>query len=226
MNKLPVLLSIPHGGTQKPPELDSHLAITDKDLFDDSDPFVIEIYDLGEKVEGVVKTNIARAFVDLNRSLEDLPPQNPDGLIKSSTCYEKPIYKKGREPDDSLTNVLIEMYYKPYHNSIQKRMRPMFCLSNQDGKTSSTEMIELLASCISDSFDIDRNEISLNDPFHGGYITRTYGNNPLPWIQIEMNRDMYLGESWFDGDSLSIDSSRLRKLNEQFKNCLKLFFQK
>ncbi len=254
MKKFPVLLSIPHGGTQRPPELDSRLAITDKDLFDDSDPFVIEIYDLGEKVEGVVKTNIARAFVDLNRSLEDLPPQNPDGLIKSSTCYEKPIYKKGREPDDSLTNVLIEMYYKPYHNSIQKKIqeldlklcldchsmasiapnispdgkekkRPMFCLSNQDGKTSSTEMIELLASCISKSFGVDRKEISLNDPFHGGYITRTYGNNPLPWIQIEMNRDLYLGESWFDGNSLSIDSSRLKKLNEQFENCLNLFFE-
>lgn len=125
MKKFPVLLSIPHGGTQRPPELDSRLAITDKDLFDDSDPFVIEIYDLGEKVESVVKTNIARAFVDLNRSLEDLPPQNPDGLIKSSTCYEKPIYKKGREPDDSLTNVLIEMYYKPYHNSIQKKIQEL-----------------------------------------------------------------------------------------------------
>ena len=254
MKTFPVLLSIPHGGTQKPLELDSHLVITDKDLFDDSDPFVIEIYDLGEKVEGVVKTNIARAFVDLNRSLEDLPPQNPDGLIKSSTCYEKPIYKKGREPDDSLTNLLIEMYYKPYHNSIQKKMqeldlklcldchsmasiapnispdgkekkRPMFCLSNQDGKTSTTEMIELLASCISKSFGLDRKEISINDPFHGGYITRTYGNNPLPWIQIEMNRDLYLGKSWFDESSLSIDSSRLRKLNEQFENCLTLFFQ-
>ena len=78
MKKFPVLLSIPHGGTQRPPELDDLLSITDADLFDDSDPFVIEIYDLGEKVEDVVKTNIARAFVDLNRSLQDLPPENPD----------------------------------------------------------------------------------------------------------------------------------------------------
>lgn len=255
MTKLPVLLSIPHGGTQKPPELDSHLCITEKDMFDDSDPFVIEIYDLGQKVEGVVKTNIARAFVDLNRSLQDLPPQNPDGLIKSTTCYQKPIYKKGQEPDDSLTNVLIEMYYKPYHKSIQKNIhdldlqlcldchsmaavapdispdgnakkRPLFCISNQDGKTSSPEMMELLASCISESFEVDRKEVSLNDPFHGGHITKTYGNNPIPWIQIEMNRDLYLGKSWFDKDTLSIDSSRLRQLNQQFENCLEMFFSK
>jgi len=255
LKKLPVLLSIPHGGTQRPPELDSHLSITDKDLFDDSDPFVIEIFDLGNKVEGVVKSNVARAFVDLNRSLQDLPPQNPDGLIKSTTCYDKPIYKKGMEPDDSLTSVLIEIYYKPYHRTIQKsihdldlqlcldchsmasvapnispdgkeKKRPKFCLSNQDGKTSSTEMIELLASCIAESYEIDRGDISLNDPFHGGHITKTYGNNPLPWIQIEMNRDLYLSEDWFDGKTLSIDSSRLRELNHLFGNCLNLFFKK
>lgn len=255
MKKFPVLLSIPHGGTQRPPELDDLLSITDADLFDDSDPFVIEIYDLGEKVEDVVKTNIARAFVDLNRSLQDLPPENPDGLIKSSTCYQKPIYKKGQEPDDSLRNLLIEMYYKPYHRSIQKKIRdldlqlcldchsmasvapdispdgkekkrPLFCLSNQDGKTSTSEMIELLASCISESFDIDINEISLNDPFHGGHITKTYGNNPFPWIQVEMNRDLYLAEPWFDRKTLSIDSSRLRDLNIQFENCLNLYFSK
>ena len=255
MTKLPVLLSIPHGGTQRPPELDGHLSITDKDLFDDSDPFVIEIYDLGEKVEGVVKSNIARAFVDLNRSLQDLPPQNPDGLIKSATCYEKPIYKQGSEPDDSLRSVLIELYYKPYHRSIQKsiqdldlqlcldchsmasvapnvspdgnqKKRPMFCLSNQDGKTSSKEMLELLASCISDSYGISRSNISLNDPFHGGHITKTYGNNPIPWIQIEMNRDLYLSKSWFDVDTLSIDSSRLLGLNKKFENCLNLLFSK
>ena len=255
MNKLPVLLSIPHGGTQRPQELDSNLSITDTDLFDDSDPFVIEIYDLGEKVQGVVKTNIARAFVDLNRSLQDLPPQNPDGLIKSSTCYQKPIYKKGMEPNESLRNVLIEMYYKPYHRNIQKKIseldlqlcldchsmadiapkispdgkdkkRPLFCLSNQNGKTSSNQMIELLASSISEAFNIERKNISLNDPFLGGYITKTYGNNPFPWIQIEMNRDLYLAESWFDKNTLSIDSSRLDKLNEQFENCLNLFFSR
>ena len=120
MNKLPILLSIPHGGTRKPSELEGHLSITDKDLFDDSDPFVVELYDLGNKVQRVIKTDIARAFVDLNRSLQDMPPDNPDGLIKSKTCYDKPIYTNGTEPSDSLKTMLIELYYRPYHQAIQK----------------------------------------------------------------------------------------------------------
>lgn len=58
----------------------------------------------------------------------------------------------------------------------------------------------------------------LNDPFHGGHITKTYGNNPVPWIQIEMNRDMYLSESWFDNEMLSMKTERLQELNNMFEN--------
>ncbi len=255
MKKLPILLSIPHGGIQKPVELDGCLSITTKDLFDDSDPFVIDLYDLGDKVQRVIKTDIARAFVDLNRSLQDMPPDNPDGLIKSSTCYQKPIYVNNKEPDNALRTLLIEMYYLPYHRSIQKSIkeldlqlcldchsmasiapgispdgknnkRPMFCLSNNDGQTSSQEMLELLADSISESYSIDRTKIFLNNPFHGGYISRTYGNNPVPWIQVEMNRDLYLSKPWFDEHALSTDITHLQNLNKQFENSLRLFFSK
>jgi len=255
LNKLPVLLSIPHGGTKRPKELEGHLCISDKDQFDDSDPFVIEIYNLGNKVESVISSEIARAYVDLNRSIQDLPPQNPDGLIKSTTCYQKKIYLKGKEPDKSLTKKLIQLYYLPYHRSIQKsfreldlqlcldchsmashapnispdgknKERPLFCLSNQNGKSSSNELIELLADCISESFQINRNQILLNNPFLGGYITKTYGNNPIPWIQIEMNRKLYLNDPWFDKDSLTLEQSHSKKLNKQFEESLSLFFSK
>jgi formiminoglutamase len=85
--------------------------------------------------------------------------------------------------------------------------------------------MELLASCISKSYEIDRNDISLNDPFHGGYITKTYGNNSVPWIQVEMNRDLYLSDPWFDKETLTVDLAHLQKLNEQFENSLNLFFK-
>ena len=255
MSKFPVLLSIPHGGTKKPKEIEEILCISDHDQFDDSDPFVIEIYDLGDKVQRVITSDIARAFVDLNRSLQDIPPKNPDGLIKSFTCYQKPIYKKGKEPDDSIREKLIQLYYLPYHRMIQKSLkeldlqlcldchsmasiapnispdgknkkRPLFCLSNQNGKTSSSEMIELFADCISKSFQVKRNDVLLNDPFQGGYITKSYGNNPIPWIQIEMNRSLYLEEPWFDKDSLALQKSHSQNLNKKFENSLNLFFNK
>ena len=253
--KIPVLLSIPHGGTEHPPELKDIISITARDLFDDSDPFVIKIYDLGCMVQHVTYTNIARTFVDLNRSPQDMPPVNPDGLIKSTTAYQQPIYRRHCEPDAALRELLINKYYYPYHQEIQESIkeldlelcldchsmaefapnispdrldsqRPMLCLSNQDGKTSSSEMINLLADCASSSFDIDRQDIRINDPFHGGYITKKYGNNPTPWIQVEINRCLYLDERWFDSDKLIVKESRLRELNKMFGKTLEMFFEK
>jgi len=254
MHKLPVLLSIPHGGMKSPEELRGHLCLTDNDLFDDIDPCVVKIYDLGEKVEKVISTEIARTFVDLNRSLQDLPPENPDGLIKSMTCYQKPIYLKGKEPDENMTKKLIELYYTTYHRKIQQaissldlqlcldchsmaefapaispdgqqKKRPLFCISNLDGKTSSKEMLELLGNCIAQSFSISKEDINFNSPFKGGHITKTYGNNPIPWIQIEMNRSMYLSEEWFKRETLSVDKDHLAFLNKSFEKCLQLFFK-
>ena len=253
--KIPVLLSIPHGGIEHPPELKDIISITTRDLFDDSDPFVIKIYDLGHMVESIVYTNIARTFVDLNRSPHDLPPVNQDGLIKSATAYNKPIYHKYYEPDDTLRELLINKYYYPYHKKIQESIneldiqlcldchsmaefapnispdefnsqRPMLCLSNQDGKTSSNEMINLLADCASRCFCIKRQDIRINDPFHGGYITKKYGNNPIPWIQIEMNRCLYLDKRWFDSDKLVVKESRLRELNTMFGKTLEMLFER
>lgn len=253
MSRLPVMISIPHGSTVRPAELDGHLSITDRELFADSDPFAVQLYDLGRGVEHVIKGDIARAFVDLNRSLRDLPPDNPDGMIKISTFHGRPIYLEGMEPDEDLRRKMVGLYYLPYHRTIQRTMReldlqlcldchtmepvapriapdpagskrPVFCLSNRDGQTSSPEMIELLASCMAESYGVDLEQVSVNDPFHGGHITATYGNNPVPWIQVEMNRNLYLTEPWFDAESLSMDGARLRDLNKLFRDALESFF--
>ena len=122
MNRLPVLISIPHGGTETPTELTNHTCITPQDLFDDSDPFTREIYDIDPWAVEVITTDIARAFVDLNRAQDDLPPKNPDGIIKSVTCYQQPIYKNGCEPDQAMIKHLIQHHYLPYHQHIQKVM--------------------------------------------------------------------------------------------------------
>ena len=117
---LPVLLSIPHGGTQVPEELRDRVCITALDLFDDSDAFTVDIYDLGSEVAMVVKADMARAFVDPNRAPDDRLPNNPDGVVKTATCLNQPIYLPGRGPDGALTGLLIERYHTPYHALLDK----------------------------------------------------------------------------------------------------------
>jgi formiminoglutamase len=253
MNKLPVLLSIPHGGTEAPVELQDRIVLNQYDLHDDIDPFTRQIYDLGDGVTTVISTDIARTFVDLNRAPEQRPPQYPDGVVKSMTCLGQSIYKAGREPKGRLISKLLRHYYYPYHKRIEKTLqqpelrlaldchsmlafgptispdpgqrRPMICLGNGLGQTCPWELIDRLAGSVAEAFSLQRDEVTINRPFAGGYITRTYGKLPIPWIQVELNRALYLDPLWFDRESLQMKQDRLFELRESFEKALRLIFE-
>jgi formiminoglutamase len=253
MATFPVLLSIPHSGEEIPPEVKDRIILSRADVFEDIDPYTREIYDLGDKVAQVVSTDIARTFVDLNRGPHDLPPINPDGVIKSQTCYGKGIYQKGSEPDELLTKHMLKKHYFPYHQEIQKILdnkslsidlaldchsmasvaplispdkgeeRPMVCLGNFYGHSCSQEMIEEMAFCFCKAFNLKDADVSINNPFAGGYITQLYGGHPLPWIQIEINRTLYLSPPYFNQLNHLIDEGRLTELRQNFAEALSLF---
>ncbi len=246
----PVLISIPHGGWKIPPEVKNLVVLSDKDIFDDSDPFTTDIYDIGEMAVSIVKTDIARAFVDPNRAPDDLPPKNPDGVVKTKTCYGVQIYRKPL--DKRKIALLLEKYYFPYHKEIKKSLknpeikiafdchsmasvapeispdkgkeRPMICLGNVHGKSSDYKTTEKLKWAFIKAFNLPENEVKINVPFSGGYITRTYGNKPVPWIQIELNRKFYLSDPWFDEKRLKIKKERIKYLKNMFIKTLELFF--
>lgn len=246
---LPILVSVPHGGSETPPEVAEIASITPEALFDDSDPFTREIYDLGDEAARVERASVARAFVDLNRAPDDRPPANPDGVVKTATCYNEPIYASGQEPSDELTETLLARYHFPYHERLRDAAldtslrlaidchsmaatppavapdsggaRPLFCLSNDSGRTCPPALMERLADALAGAFDVRRSEVSLNDPFKGGYITRSHGGGRLPWVQVEMNRSLYLTEPWFDRASLSVAPERLNELRDRFLKALR-----
>lgn len=127
---LPVILSRPHGGMQTPPEVAHNLAITKRDLYNDCDLWVDELYDFshpdlahspserGPGVLSVTQMPIARALIDVNRPLSSLG--HPDGLVKSQTSYGKTIYKT---PLDAATEQqLIERYWQPYHSQLTQSL--------------------------------------------------------------------------------------------------------
>ena len=253
MSTLPVLISIPHGGRQIPPEISDRVCITPKDQFEDGDALTQDIYGIKNKVLAFVEGNIARAFVDLNRDINDRPPKNPDGVVKSMTCLGKPIYHPGQELDENVTEMLLQKYYHPYHGLIRKTLdsnseiqlmldchtmeavgpqispdpgktRPKFCLGSNYGKSCPPEIVQRMAECISNAFELDKEDVVIDNPFAGGHITRTYGNKPIPCIQIEMSRALYLSKPWFDSENLKVSSERLNQLQGNFSKALKAYF--
>ena len=169
-----------------------------------------------------------------------MPPAHPDGIIKTVTCYRKPVYHEGRFPDPDLIDRLIREHYQPYHDEIRAatdrqdillgldchsmaaeappieaepgRPRPLICLANAHGRACPMAHLETLATCFRETFDLRTDQITLNEPFSGGYITRAYGRHPIPWIQIEINRSLYLQPPWYDPGILTISPERLTNL--------------
>jgi formiminoglutamase len=169
-------------------------------------------------------------------------------VVKTFTCFDRPIYSQPL--DDLLTERLLARYHRPYHDRLEGaarttrallgldchsmaatappvasdagRPRPLFCLSNDEGRTCDDEMLRRLAASISEAFECPPAEVALNRPFKGGYLTRRHGRNPLPWIQVEMNRSLYLADPWFDRERRSVSRDRLRFLRNRLLRALSM----
>lgn len=116
----PFLISIPHGGTEVPAELDGRLALTPDDLAWFCDPGTRTLFDFGDSVAAAIDTQISRMAVDLNRPPLPLPPKDPDGIIKTRTIDCRPVYREGRVPDIALIHRLLLAHYFPYHQHIDE----------------------------------------------------------------------------------------------------------
>lgn len=205
--KLPLLISIPHGGLTVPREVADICILTEHDILADSDEGAGEIYNaLENHCQSFIASDIARALIDLNRAPDDI---GGDGVIKSHTCWNVPVYKKF--PDQKLIAALLETHYFPYHKKLSAggssrsiklgidchtmsevgppvgpdpgQKRPLVCISNAGG-TCPQEWIRGLAECFAEVF---KQEITINTPFRGGYITRKHSSEMF-WLQIEISR--------------------------------------
>ena len=117
------MISIPHGGDRIPPEVIDIVNITQKDIFYDSDTMALDLYDFKDKVAALVEMPVARAILDVNRAPDDLPPENPDGVVKTTTLQGKSVYKKEKFPRDDIIDILLNKYYFPYHIEITSLLK-------------------------------------------------------------------------------------------------------
>jgi len=210
--KLPLLLSVPHAGLRIPPEAEPYCVLTEQEVIEDGDEGAARIYDLDSLVRSFVTADVARAIIDLNRAEDD---RRPDGVVKTHTCFNVPVYKPF--PPDDIIQELLDRYYHPYHQRLRELAsgrelvcaidchtmlakgppigpghgieRPWVCLSNGDG-TCPREWIESLRDLFAQALD---GPVTINDPFSGGYITRSHAAE-MPWIQLEMSRGSFMTE--------------------------------
>lgn len=208
MSLLPLLISVPHAGLLIPDELKSFNQLDLDEIAKDGDEGASEVYSvLKDKVNTYITTDIARAFVDLNRAEDDI---RKDGVVKTHTCWDIPIYQE--PPSDEVFHQMILKYHRTYHQQLtdyshrndmvlavdchtmadiappvapdKGQKRPMICLGDNNGKSCPKAWSESLFEILSAEFN---NDVALNIPFSGGYITQHHGKE-MPWIQLELSR--------------------------------------
>jgi N-formylglutamate deformylase len=204
-----------------PEEVRSLACIAEEDIIRDGDEQAADVYlPLRDRVVHLMTTDIARAFVDLNRAQDDF---RKDGVIKTHTCWDVPIYRS--PPGHELVTRLLDRYYHPYHERLRElalagdvrvgidchtmvaygppvgpdpgQPRPAACVGDADGACERA-WSEALAADLAEALG---QEVRLNDPFKGGYITRKHAAE-LPWLQLEISR----------GDFASVEEKALAVL--------------
>ncbi len=118
--RYPFLVSVPHGGTEIPRDLQGRLALTDDDLRYYCDPATREIFRFRQRVAAYIDTRISRMAVDLNRPPLPLPGRDPDGIVKVRTVDGKCVFLDGQFPEMPEIQQLLMAHYFPYHQKIDE----------------------------------------------------------------------------------------------------------
>ena len=104
--KVPIIISIPHCGTEFPDELINDYLPEQVASIDDTDWFLQDLNDFASSMGiTVVYAKYSRWVIDLNRDPQSAPLYNDGRLITGLTTTTdfigNPIYKTGKEPDQT-----------------------------------------------------------------------------------------------------------------------------
>lgn len=117
----PLILSIPHAGTEIPADFEPDLVSLWR-ARKDADWWLPELYAFAEGLGAtIIRTEISRSIIDVNRDPSGVslyPGQVTTGLCPTETFDGEPLYHPGAEPDDREIARRREVFFDPYHGAI------------------------------------------------------------------------------------------------------------
>lgn len=201
---LPLLVSIPHAGTEVPEVIRDRMTSAGRDL-PDTDWYVDQLYEFAMGMgASVIKARYSRYVVDLNRSPDSaaLYESSPTSPVCASTTFGgDDIYLPGKAPQSAEVSARVQQYWRPYHNRLSEELHRIrsqhgFALL-WDAHSIASEVPGLFAGVLPEFNFGTRNDAAcpadignallraveddgrysavLNGRFTGGYITLNYG---------------------------------------------------
>lgn len=202
--RLPMLVSMPHAGTDIPDEV-AHTLAPCAAARADTDWHLPELYGFLEEMGiSTISARWSRYLIDLNRPPENTnlyPGLDTTGLCPLDTFGRERLYRDGMEPDQAEVGRRLERYWRPYHAQLRAELER---LKVEHGRVVLWEA-HSIASIVPRFFEgklpdlnfgtaegkscdpgleeavlgvaraQERYTIALNGRFKGGHITRHYG---------------------------------------------------
>lgn len=221
----PLIVSIPHTGTELPDEIAGRLTVAGRVLAD-TDWHLHDLYDFAPALGATtIFARYSRYVVDLNRP-PDAAPLYPGRfettLVPATTFDGEPLYGGGDAPDDGEIARRREAYFAPYHarlealleetrarfgyallfdaHSIRSTVPSLFEGRLPDlvlGTADGRAAAAPIAEAVAASNAASGLGHAVDRPFKGGYITRRYGRpkEHVHALQLEMAQDLYMDEA-------------------------------
>lgn len=249
--KLPLLVSIPHAGTQLTPEVDAGLSDAARGL-PDTDWHIPLLYDFVRDLgASVLIGHYSRFVIDLNRPADNQPLYTTatTGLYPETLFDGTPTFAEGKTPGAAARQGYLDNIWQPYHQQIQQELAR---LKAEHGYALLFDA-HSIASVIPRLFDGQLPDINIgtnsgescstavieaikdvcaaqsdyswvvNGRFKGGYITRAYGQpqQGLQAVQLELAQLNYMDET----PPFAWQQDRAAQLQKVLKPMMQAFLQ-
>ena len=231
-NVSPILVSIPHAGSEIPEEVADDLLITREELMGYTDLYTDQIFNIDNVY--LVHNPISRVIVDVNRAPDDISREYEkaaEGVTVHTTWDGKSVYKK--EPSQEMVDTLIRKYHDPFHEQIDTIIpkaqflidghsflpigpklkadsgeeRPDINIGNMNFSTCTREHTVFFR----EFFEERGYTVRINFPYTGKYILGHHCHRRrippflVPGVQIEINQGLYIKPDSFESIPERID---------------------
>lgn len=234
----PLIFSVPHAGTDLPPDIAERLTPHAQKL-PDTDWHVEQLYDFAAELGAtLIRANVSRYVIDLNRPPQDeslYPGQATTGLCPPIEFDGTPIYLDGKEVPKEDVAQRRATYWQPYHDrltseiarvkkrhghallfdchSIASRVPRLFPGTLPDlnlGTVHGASCAHALQERIAAIMQRSGFTQIVNGRFVGGHITRHFGkpSENVHAVQMEKGQDCHL----MNDGSNRLDPARVAKL--------------
>ncbi|WUR13921.1 N-formylglutamate deformylase [[Empedobacter] haloabium] len=128
---IPLLVSMPHVGTDIPDDIAATLAPCAQ-VKADTDWHLEQLYGfLDEMGASTLAARWSRYVIDLNRPPENTnlyPGQDTTGLCPVDTFGREQLYQPGKAPDDAEVRRRLALYWQPYHERLRAELDRLLAL--------------------------------------------------------------------------------------------------